>query len=259
MNEIITFGTNYNLVPGIKVLIKSAKLVCNNVTVIDLNLKQEVKDFLYKENVNVFDANYFLTKHAVDSSLSPYTLKVIFFYLYCKHICTAEKVYMADFTDVLFQTDPFELITNNNPYVISENALIKNCQVNTDWIHICFNGDIFKLLQDKDILNGGMYLGTREAMIFLLSQMTIELQQIISRIGNYLIPDQAALNKLVYFDQRRYNILNGVELFNMAHFSNESFKQTSDKKYAFNDISPKVIHQYKANKFLENQVYEQFI
>ena len=258
MNEIITFGTKYNLVPGIKVLIKSAKQVCTNVTVIDLNLDLEVKQFLCDQNINVFDANYFLEKHSVDSNLSPYTLKVIFFYLYCKHISTADKVYMADFTDVLFQSNPFDVIDSDKPYVISENALIKNCQVNTDWMHICFNADVFKLLQDKEIVNGGMYLGTRHAMIFLLQQMTVELQQIISRIGNYLIPDQAALNKLVYFDKHRYNILSGLNLFNMAHFSKEPFQQTSDNKYIFNKVVPKVIHQYKANKTLENQIYAKY-
>jgi hypothetical protein len=258
MNEIITFGTRYELVPGIKVLIKSAKAVCQNVTVIDLNLKQEVKQFLSKQDVHVFDANYFITKYNVDSALSPYTLKVIFFYLYCKHICKSTKVYMADFTDVLFQSDPFDVITNDKPYVISENALIKNCRVNSEWINLCFNTDIFKLLQYKEIVNGGMYLGTLGAMTFLLKQMTLELQQVISRIGNYLIPDQAALNKLVYFDKHNYNILNDFSLFNMAHFSTKKFAKTSKGFYKFDGSSPKVIHQYKANKNLEQLVYEQF-
>lgn len=256
-NEIITFGTNYNLVPGIRVFIRSAKLVCNNITVIDLNLNKEIKDFLHKENVNIFDANYFLTKNAVNPHLSPYTLKVIFFYLYCKHISNANNVYMADFTDVLFQSNPFDIIKNNKPYVIGENVLIKNCKVNSDWMNICFNHDIYNILKNNEILNGGMYLGSREAMVYLLSQMTVELQQIISRIGNYSIPDQAALNKLVYFDQHRYNILTGFELFNMAHFGGESFKKNNGL-YSFKNIIPRVIHQYKSNKTLETQIYNQF-
>lgn len=256
-NEIITFGTNYNLVPGIKVLIKSAKRICNNLTVIDLNLNGDVKKYMQKENVNIFDANYFLLKNGVDPNLSPYTLKVIFFYLYCKHISTANNVYMTDFADVLFQSNPFDIIKNDKPYVIGENALIKNCKVNSDWINICFNYDIYNILKNKEILNGGMYLGKREAIVFLLNQMTVELQQIISRIGNYSIPDQAALNKLVYFDQHRYNILTGVELFNMAHFSNESFKKV-EGLYSFKNVVSKVIHQYKANKILEAEIYNQF-
>jgi hypothetical protein len=257
MNEIITFGTKYDLVPGIKVLVKSAKLFCDKLTVLDLNLTKSVKEFLKLNNVNVVDANILAQKYSVDTTLSPYTLKVIFFYLYCKHVCKSDKVYMTDFTDVMFQQDPFYIIKNNNPYVISENNLIKNCKVNTDWFHICFNSDIFGILKDNEIINGGMYLGTLDSVVFLLKQMSIELQHVISRIGNYLIPDQVALNKLVYFDKVRYNIVNNFSLFNMAHFS--SIKPDCiNGLYKFNNVIPDVIHQYKTNKQLEQQIYKQY-
>jgi hypothetical protein len=258
MNEIITYGNGYELHSGIKVLVKSAKNLCDKFTVICSSLSPQTMEFLREQNVNIVDAKEIAVKHNVSEDLSPYTLKVIYFYLYCKHYCKSSKVYMCDFTDVLFQKNPFNIIKNNKPYVITENTLIGNCNVNTDWMHLCFNGDIFNLLKHKEIINGGMYFGTLESITFLLSQMTLELQQIISRIGNYLIPDQAALNKLVYFDQLRYNILNGFDLFNMAHFSKLPYSNTDNGLYKFGENIPTVIHQYKANKTLEQQVYNQF-
>lgn len=257
MNEIITFGKGYKLNPGIKVFVKSAKRFCDRLTIICSNLDSELIEFLKENEVNIVSADDIAAKHNVLTTISPYTLKVIFFYLYCKHHCTSKNVYLCDFTDLCFQKNLFNLITNKKPYVTSENFLIANCQTNTTWINLCYNGDIYNLLKKYEILNGGSILGELEGVAFLLKEMCADMTQIISRIGNYQNIDQASLNKVVYFDQARHNILNKLEIANLAHFGKASVTLEKDK-VTIDGNEPYVLHQYDVIKPLENFLYEQF-
>lgn len=247
MNEIITFGQDYSLEPGIKVFIKSAKKHSDKITVLGNNLSSELQTFLQKHSCNYIDVSLLAKKYNVQTSLSAYTLKVIYFYLYCKHVSKAVNVYLCDFTDIFIQKNVFELIQNNKPYVTSENFIIKQCETNTTWLNICYNSDIFNLLSNKEILNGGSILGKRFAATNLLKEMCNDMMQIIARIGNYQNIDQASLNKTVYFDSFNYNILTNQEIINMAHSSN-----TNDLRH------PYVIHQYDVNKELMNKLYEKY-
>jgi len=257
MNEIITFGKGYKLSPGIKVFVKSAKRFCDKLTIICSNLDPELIEFLKQNKVNIVNAEDIAVKHNVQTFISSYTLKVIFFYLYCKHYCTSNNVYLCDFTDLCFQKNLFELIANKKPYVTSENHLIANCQTNTTWINLCYNADVYHLLKKYEILNGGSILGKLENVTFLLKEMCADMTQIISRIGNYQNIDQASLNKVVYFDQARYNILSKFEIANLAHFGNASVNLKKDK-VTINQKEPFVLHQYDVIKPLEKFLYEQF-
>ena len=257
MNELVTYGQNYSFVPGIRVLFKSAAKFCDKITLINFNLPTDVIEFCKANEVNIIDANELALKYNVDVNLSPYTLKVIFFYLYIKHISKSTNMFMCDLTDVYIQKNVFDIIKNNKPYISSENNLIENCNTNTTWVNLCYNSDIFNIIRRKEILNGGMYLGNRVSLIELFKELCLELSQIISRIGNYLIPDQAALNKLVHFDFYRYNISNNFDLLNLAHYSNENL--TYDKNgFKFKDGYPYVIHQYKVNSSFTNTLHNTF-
>lgn len=258
MNEIITFGKNYKLTPGIKVFVKSAKKFCDKLTIICSNLDKELVDFLEKNKVNIVNADTIASNYNVQTSLSPYTLKVIFFYLYCKHICNSTNVYLCDFTDLYFQKNLFELIKNEKPYVTSENFLINKCQTNTTWINLCYNSDIYNLLKKYEIINGGSILGKKDNVTELLREVCIDMTQIISRIGNYQNIDQASLNKVVYFDRVRYNILNKLEIANLAHFGNARVSLQTNN-ISINENIPHVLHQYDIIKPLEKFLYEQFV
>lgn len=258
MNEIITYGQGYNLVPGIKVLARSATQFCDKLTLINFNLPESVINFCLDHNVNIIDANSLAKQYNVDVNLSPYTLKVIFFYLYIKHISKATNLFMCDLTDVYIQKNVFELIQNSKPYISSENSPIETCNTNTAWLNLCYNSDIYNILKSKEILNGGMYLGERLGLIELFKELCLELSLIISRIGNYLIPDQAALNKLVYFDFYRYNISRDFSLLNLAHYSNVDVPY-KNKMFIFSNNTPYVIHQYKVNETLSNKLYNMFL
>jgi len=130
MGEIITYGKGYSLTPGIKVFIKSAIQTGNKVTIIGSQLGADVLRYAEDNNVTVYNSEILSKKYNVNDNISPYTLKVIYFFLYCKYISKTHEVYLCDFTDVYFQKNVFELIKNNNPYVTSENKIINSCQTN---------------------------------------------------------------------------------------------------------------------------------
>lgn len=259
MNEIVTFGQGYRLVNGIKVFVKSAKTFCNKLTVLSSNLSKDLIEFLHENNVNVVEVSELNKKYNVDNTLSPYTLKVIYFYLYAKHYCTSSNLYMCDFTDVYIQRDIFECIKQTDTtYVCSENKPISTCQTNTTWIKLCYNLDILNLLNDKEILNGGSILGNRLSVVATLKEMCVDMTHIISRIGNYPNIDQASLNKVVYFDKNRFNVLNKMEIFNLAHSSSALWASQDDNTIKINEVVPYVIHQYDVIKSLESFLYEKF-
>jgi hypothetical protein len=255
MNEIITFGKNYTLSPGIKLFVKSAKKCCDKLTVIGSNLNSDLITFLQQHEVNFVDAETISTKYNVKASLSPYTLKVIFFYLYCKHYSESKNVYLCDFTDLYFQKSPFDLIDGNKVYVTSENQIISKCETNTTWIRLCYNDDIYRLISNNNIINGGNIFGNRMSCLECLNEMCSDIAQIISKIGNYPNVDQASLNKVVYFDLYRYNVLTKLQIANMAHLANSDIKIVPNKGVEINGIFPYVIHQYDVVKQLENYLY----
>jgi hypothetical protein len=258
MNEIITFGTNYSLNSGIKIFVKSATTICKNVTVLGVNLNSEAINFIQNQGANYLDCKKTFQKYNVNDSISPYTLKVIYFYLYVKFISAADNVYVCDFTDTFFQKNVFELIENSKAYVCSENFLIKNCPTNSTWLNICYNSDIFNLLSKYEIINGtGNLFGKKQAVLEALKEINTDISYIMGRVGSYPTIDQACLNKVVRFDQHRFNVLNNYEIFNLAHYGDASFT-IEGKLIHLNNKAPYVIHQYDVIKPLEKHLNEQF-
>ena len=257
MGEIITYGKGYSLTPGIKVFVQSAIQTGNKVTIIGSQLGADVLKYAEDNNVTIYNSEILSKKYNVNDNISPYTLKVIYFYLYCKHVSKEEDVYLCDFTDVYFQKNVFELIKNNKPYVTSENKKINTCDTNTTWINICYNPDILNLLGKHEILNGGSILGKRDACLYLLDEMCKDMGSIITRIGNYQNIDQASMNKVVYFDQHNHNILKDGEILNCAHSGNAITKNVNGI-YSINNIASHVIHQYDVIKSLEKELYEKY-
>lgn len=258
MNEIITFGRGYSLTPGIKVFIKSAREICENVTILSSNLGTNIESYC-KDNTTLFyECNELKTQYKVDDNISPYTLKVIYFYLYCKYISKADNVYVCDFTDTYFQKNVFDLVTNNKPYVTTENFLIKNCPTNRTWLSVCYNQDILGLLSKYEIINGtGNLFGNRLAVVEALKEICADIGLIMGRVDGYPTIDQASMNKVVRFDQHRFNVLNQFEIFNLAHFSTASVS-LNPKNIKINNKTPYVIHQHDVIKSLESFLYEQY-
>jgi hypothetical protein len=259
MNEIITYGQNYTLNKGIKAFIKSAVKTGNKTTVIGYNLQNDTIKFFKENNVNYVDALPIAAKYNVDLNLSPYTLKVIFFYLYCNKISTASSVFLCDFTDVYFQDDVFKFLpkTQGKPTVFIEPEQIANCKTNTTWMNLCYNNDIYNLTRGYEIINGGAILGHRERCAELLKEMCSDISIIIGRVGNYPNIDQAVLNKAVRFDYLRYNIFSWDVVANMAYANVKLPVVIRNSKIVVGDVIPAVVHQYDVNKDIEKFINEQ--
>jgi len=181
-------------------------------------------------------------------NLSPYTLKVIFFYLYCSKISTADNVFLCDFTDVYFNRNIIEF-ASNKPMVFGEGQYIRNCQTNTTWINLCYNQDIYGLLRNYEIINGGAILGPRSQCVGLLKEMCLDISIILGRIGNYANIDQAILNKVIRFDQFRYEIGPKTAVLNLAQVKDQN-------KWNKNNV-PAVFHQYDGHSDVEQFINEQ--
>jgi hypothetical protein len=261
MNEVITYGQNYGLTKGIKIFAKSSKRVDATTTVLGLNLKDDAIQFLKDNGFNYVDVKPLAEKHGVNLSLSPYTLKVILFYLYVKNVSTADNVFLCDFTDIFFQKNIF-IEKRNKATVFTEGELIGNCPTNSTWINLCYNQDIFGLLKNKEIINGGAILGPRNKCVDLLKEMCLDSSVVIAKIGNYQNIDQAILNKVVYFDAPTYEICGPSFVLNMAHHDKKTpirvesdYINTHIKAYG---SIPAVVHQYDVNKEIEKFINEDF-
>ena len=261
MNEIITFGKGYSLNNGIKTFVQSAKRHYENITVIDTENNTDAVAYLKKHKIDTPDGSVISRTHNVMNTLSPYTLKVILFYLYCRDYSKADNVYLTDFTDVYFQGNIFDSLVDGKVSVFSEENTIGTCPTNTAWVNICYNTDILSLLKDKPILNGGCILGNRLLVIELLKEMCIECTNIISRIGNYQNIDQAILNKVVHFDHARY-FINDKSVANMAQKKNKYYGWVGGNIVGFSRMMrehksdiPIILHQYDVNKQLEKEIY----
>lgn len=249
MNEIVTYGQNYALNDGIKKFVDSAVKTGANVVVILNKVQPEVKEYILQyKNARCVNAEKIASTYNVDLNLSPYTLKVIFFYLYCKHLSHAENVFLCDFTDVFFNKDVFNK-QYTKPVVFGEGVEIGSCSTNTTWINVCYNQDIFNLLKDYEIINGGAILGPKNKCADLLKEMCADISVILGRTGNYPNIDQAILNKVVRFDQHRYEIGSKNTVLNLAQYKEL-------RKWSKENV-PAVFHQYDGHLDVERFINEQ--
>jgi hypothetical protein len=256
MNEIITFGKHYSLTDEIKIFVESAKRYCDRVTVIGTELSTELVDYLNSAGVNFIDANELAKRYRVNLSISPYSLKVIFYYLYLNNISTCTNALLCDFTDVFFQKNPFTLIKNSSTsYVGSENFPIKECTTNTTWLRVCYNEDIVNLLSNSDIINSGILLGSIHSCIYTLKEVCNDITSIMSRVGNYPTVDQASFNKCIFLDRENYIVLDNYEFYNLAHSSSASYKKEGNY-YVINEHTPFIIHQYDVLHDLHRELRE---
>jgi hypothetical protein len=257
-NEVVIYCSGYDVVtPGLQTTIRSAcNIDASVIVILDDFKKTDIEWYRKTPHIrNVVLLSELKSRFNIDTNLSPYTLKTICFYLYSKHISEADAMYLCDSTDIFIQRNVFDLVADTSKtYVSSENALIRTCATNTQWINICYNTDIYNLLSRYEILNGGSILGTRSQCVYLLDEMCKDMALILSRVGGYPNIDQASLNKCVYFDCDNYKILNSYEIANMAHLQ-PTRQAIVDNLVTLTingaDVQPYVIHQYDGHSELE--------
>ena len=254
-NEIITFGTNYKLNNGIKTIVKSAKNTSGTLTVIGVDLDRETVKYIEDNNGKCIDGKALSEKHNIDLTLSPYTLKVIFYTLYCKKYTDSDNLFICDFTDVFFQKDIFKLIDDNKVTVHSELKKIETCPTNSTWINTCFGSEIYNKIKHKNIINSGTFYGKRKNINNLLDNMCTEIIRALSFCGNYLIIDQPAMNKLVYEQPDIFEVREDNKVYNLAHNTDTEFN-VKDSIISLNNYESYVLHQYDVNEKLKTFIHE---
>jgi len=252
MNEIVTFGQGYSFDKMNNIIKSFEKNGYNENTKMvflykNMIIPSSVKDKKYIECIDVSGLDI---KYGVDTSQSPYVLKVIYFYLYCKHISKANNVFLCDCTDLFINKDPFELV-KDKVSVFTETEYIGKCQCNTTQVLIVYNQDILRIIHDKLIINGGLILGERTKCADLLKEMCADTADMIGRRGPYSNPDQAILNKVVYFDELNYHVSKDQSMVNCSHLSRQNHTvDYKDNKIIINGKIPHVVHQYPCFKNL---------
>ena len=254
-NEIITFGTNYKLNNGIKTIVQSAKNTSGKLTVIGVDLDAETIEYIEANNGTHINGRELSEKHNIDLTLSPYTLKVIFYTLYCKKYSKSENVFICDFTDVFFQRDIFYLVDEEKITVHSELEKIATCDTNSTWINTCFGQNVYNNIKDNEIINSGTFFGKREKINILLDKLCTEIIRALSYTGNYLIIDQPAMNKLVYEQPDIFKVRRDNKVYNLAHNTDTHFKVEEDI-ISLNGYDSYVLHQYDVNPELKKFIYD---
>jgi hypothetical protein len=168
----------------------------------------------------------------------------------------ADNLFLTDFTDVYFNKNPFELLSDKIK-VFAENELIGKCKTNLTWMVHCYNQELASLVLKKVIINGGLFLGPRGKCVDLFQEMMVEIKQVIGRVGNYPNIDQAILCKVIHFGGVESVINNDTRVINFAHYSNK-FPCVSEIKNGSVYIDNEelyVLHQYNRVKDLEQKIY----
>jgi len=254
-NEILTFGTNYKLNDGIKTIVQSAKNTSGALTVIGVDLDRETIKYIEDNKGKYVDGRELSIKHNIDLTLSPYTLKVIFYTLYCKRYTDSDNVFICDFTDVYFQRDIFKLINDNKVTVHSELKKIETCPTNSTWINTCFGSEVYGNIKNNNIINSGTFYGKRKNINTLLDKMCTEVVRALGFCGNYLIIDQPAMNKLVYEQPDIFEVREDNKVYNLAHNTETDF--TLKENYiSLNNYESYVLHQYDVNEKLKTFIYK---
>lgn len=229
--------------PGIEVTIKSLREVYSGpVIVLHKNVSSKLLTFLHTYNIETFDCNAL----PVIYQTSAFNNKIIYSYLFLKNNkrnLKDKNILFCDIGDIYFQKNPFDLQTNNI-YLSLESEQIKYCEVNSSWLKICYNEEIFNKIKERVVVNSGFILGTYEQILSLFNLITNEMSKIFSKI-NYPITDQAIVNKLVYYDNVD-SYLGENDIINMSQYKGS---------FDFND---KIIHQYKVNSGLMHTIYSKY-
>lgn len=126
------------------------------------------------------------------------------------------KIFISDFRDVIFQTDPFryKLLLNgwersNQIFMFQEthpNRVINRDSQNSFWISLCYGNGVVRSLGSNTISTSGIILGTRDAVLAYSYLITTQMNPEMRGMYNETLPDDR--NCLRFgVDQGFHNVL----------------------------------------------------
>ena len=84
-----------------------------------------------------------------------------------------KNIFLCDSRDIYFQSDPFNYEYSPTINFFSEDRLIKDCKINSNWINKTYGEVILNDLKNKEIICTGTVLANLENMIKYLDEMSL--------------------------------------------------------------------------------------
>jgi hypothetical protein len=244
---------------GLKVFCKSLRKYYNEDCVFFVrNLPLEANKILYEFDIKTVSKQSYEEKYKI----IPFGINAtrrVYNYLFLKNNPQYTDIICTDVTDVVFQSNPFNVTNVDGIAQISEEAkLIKDCKINAGWINGNYGTNAFEELQNKPILCAGIIRANNKNTQILNKLFVKEVQNLYSRSNG---------TKFGNLDQAHIEYIFHVENFNkqILPYINKSFihighSAIEDITFSNNTISvlgvvPAAIHQYNRHKNIENMLY----
>jgi hypothetical protein len=160
-----------------------------------------------------------------------------------------DRVFLSDARDVVFQSNPFSYIIDNELHLTSEDLKIKEQHLNRFWIQQEFGNEVASLIGENQVLNAGIMYGGIEPIKEWVSKLMIFVPKV----------EQAVLNYLYWT-----GLLSAIVEPNTGHriVWTIGTKIDTDKKEFYvlddgiittlDDVVPPVIHQYDRHKKIKD-------
>ena len=176
-------------------------------------------------------------------------------------------IVLSDCRDVIFQSDPFEILKNTKEFLVSgyEPELIHNNKINKKWLLEAYkkNQKVYSKLLNSPIICAGVTLGSTQMVFDYLEEMRSEIKNYIitNKKASITNLDQIFHNKIFAFTNNdEINIDKSNKLISTLGFT-EKFDIKLDyksKKVIVDGNIPSIIHQYDRNRLLSKNLLNWF-
>lgn len=183
------------------------------------------------------------------------------YYDFLKRNKAIDAVMLSDVRDVVFQSDPFDMLNDKITVAVEDNTM-EGCAINSNWMKSIFGEEYFTKVAKQKIICAGTTIGTYQSILAYEEEMITLLEKWHNGLDSgekNMVIDQAIHN--YWCAEHKDNLIfSGNEngsILTMGHTQNVSFNREGKlinslgKPYA-------VIHQFDRVKWMEKIFQEKF-
>lgn len=172
-----------------------------------------------------------------------------------------DAVMLSDVRDVVFQSDPFDMLNDKITVAVEDNT-IEGCAINSNWMKSIFGEEYFTKVALQRIICAGTTIGTYQSILAYEEEMITLLEKwhngldsgeknmvIDQAIHNYWCTDHK--DNLIFSDNESGSILTMGHTQNFAFNREGQLVNSLGKPYA-------AIHQFDRVKWMERIFQERF-
>ena len=245
---------------GLKVFCKSLRKHYDGDCVFFVrNLPQQAIDILDQNNIKTvnkgdYEAKYNIIKFGINAT------RRVYYYLFLKNNPQYTDVLSTDVTDVVFQSNPFNIQTNGDAQISEEAVLIKDCKINAGWISGNYGEEAFAQIGSKPILCAGIIRANNAntqtvSNLFFKEVQDLYIRSNGTKFGNL---DQAHIEYLFHIQQFNKEILPYLNksFVHIGHTKRTDVEMQDGGVLSVLGVVPAMIHQYNRHKDIEEKLYE---